>query len=58
MGEYYFAFKKSQEGVKTLIVYTAASVFSMTPTTSKVVKVITGNEAEQLYKVLTGKNEV
>ena len=58
MGEYYFTLRKSQEGVKTLIVYTAASVFSMTPTASKVVKVITGNEAEQLYKVLTGKNEV
>lgn len=58
MGEYYFALRKSQEGVKTLIVYTDGSVFSMTPAAPKVVKVITGNEAEQLYKVLTGKSEV
>ena len=58
MGEYYFTFKKSQEGVKTLIVYTAASAFSMMHSVPSVVKVITGNEAEQLYKVLTGKNDV
>ena len=53
MGEYYFIFKKSQEGVKTLIVYSVNNAFmSSIP---NVVKVFTGNDAERLYQELVGK---
>lgn len=53
MSGYYFSYEVSQDGTKTLVVYDVQSgLLSSTP---RVVKVITGNTATQLYKALTAR---
>lgn len=56
--KYTFVYRKSQDGTPTLIVYneTDASIFGgISP---KVINVITGKRATEVYNYLIGKSEI